>query len=98
MSEHSEDEGFLGVVDGGTKQWFTTVKVDGKPIEFRVDFGADVDVISEQVYQQFLRNKAVQPTRKILKGADKKPLSHNRLREVYFDEGVTSPCKPICMW
>ena len=75
ISEYSEDEGFLGVVDGGTKQWFTTVKVDGKPIEFRVDTGADVDVISEQVYQQFLRHKAVQPARKILKGADKKPLS-----------------------
>ena len=75
ISEYSEDEGFLSVVDGGTKQWFTIVKVDGKPIEFRVDTGADVDVISEQVYQQFLRHKAVQPARKILKGADKKPLS-----------------------
>ena len=63
------------MVDGGTKQWFTTVEVDGKPIEFCVDTGADVDVISEQVYQQFLRHKAVQPARKILKGADKKPLS-----------------------
>ena len=74
ISEYSEDEGFLGVVDGGTKQWFTAVKVDGKPIEFRVDTGANVDVISEQVYQQFLRHKAIQPARKILKGADKKPL------------------------
>ena len=35
ISEYLEDEGFLSVVDGGTKQWFTTVKVDGKPIEFR---------------------------------------------------------------
>ena len=75
ISEYSEDEGFLVVVDGGTKQWFTTVKVDGKPIEFREDTGADVDVISEQVYQQFLRHKAVQPACKILKDADKKPLS-----------------------
>ena len=75
ISEYSEDEGFLGVVDGGTKQWFTTVRVDRKPIEFHMDTRADVDVISEQVYQQFLRHKAVQPARKILKGADKKPLS-----------------------
>ena len=51
ISEYSEDEGFLGMVDGGTKEWFTTVKIDGKPIEFRVDTGADVDVISKQVYQ-----------------------------------------------
>ena len=75
ISEYLEDEGFLCVVDGGTKQWFTTVKVDGKPIEFRVDTAADVDVMSEQVYQQFLRHKAVQPAHKILKGANKKPLS-----------------------
>ena len=58
ISEYSEDEGFLGVVDDGTKQWFTTVKVDGKPIEFHVDTGADVDVISKQVYQQLLQHKA----------------------------------------
>ena len=36
ISEYSEDEGFLDVVDSGTRQWFTTVKVDGKPIEFHV--------------------------------------------------------------
>ena len=75
ISQYLGDEGFFGVVDGGTKQWFTTVKVDGKPIEFRVDTSADVDVISEQVYQPFLRHKAVQPAHRILKGADKKPLS-----------------------
>ena len=83
ISEYSEDERFLGVVDGGTKQWFTTVEVDGKPIEFCVDTGADVDVISEQVYQQFLQHKAVQPARKILKGASVR----NRLRKVCVDEG-----------
>ena len=40
-----------------------------------MDTGADVDVISEQVYQQFLWHKAVQPACKILNGANKKPLS-----------------------
>ena len=45
ISEYSEDEGFLSMVDGGTKQWFTTLKVDGKPIEYRMATGADVDVI-----------------------------------------------------
>ena len=63
------------MVDGGTKQWFTTVEVDGKPIEFRVDTGADVDVISEQVYQRLLWHEGVQPACKILKGVVKKPLS-----------------------
>ena len=47
----------------------------GSPSSFAWTLAPNVDVISEQVYQQFLWHKAVQPARKILKGADKKPLS-----------------------
>ena len=54
ISEYSEDEGFVGMVDGGTKQWFTTVKVDGKPIEFRLgEMPDDYSISLEETAEPF---------------------------------------------
>ena len=50
-----QEEAFLGTVQhstGSTGKWEETLPVNGTPIEFKIDTGADVSVISESVFKQ----------------------------------------------
>ena len=50
-----QEEAFLGTVQhntGSTGKWEETLLVNGTPIEFKIDTGADVSVISESVFKQ----------------------------------------------
>jgi len=52
--DQSED-GFLGAVTSETllqHQWLVTVVLNGVPVEFNIDTGADVTVITEDLYHQ----------------------------------------------
>jgi hypothetical protein len=48
----------------------TRVKIDDTPITFRIDSGADVDVIPYSVYTQHFKHKMIMPSGKVLRGPD----------------------------
>ena len=71
------EDAFLGAVHGnspGTGTWQTEVTVDGESITFKIDTGADVDVISHELYTGTFKHKPVHKVKKILRGPDGKPL------------------------
>ena len=52
--EKDVDQGkFLGAItEEESKPWFTTLNVNKRPINFKIDTGADVTVIPEEVYSR----------------------------------------------
>ena len=49
--ETNSGEAFLGAVSTGTEPpWTTTLTLEGKPLVFKLDTGAEVSAISEQVF------------------------------------------------
>lgn len=71
-----EDDIFLGTVDAGENIWAVDIKVRNSKVKFKIDNGADVTVIPEQVYRQ-LCNSAVcnlAPGNKALFGPGRTPL------------------------
>ena len=76
--EGFHEDAFLGAVHGnspGTGTWQTEVTVDGESITFKIDTGADVDVISRELYTGTFKHKPVHKVKKILRGPDGKPLA-----------------------
>ena len=71
----TEDE-FLGTVrdEAGAKPWIMTLPLNGMPVEFKIDTGADVSVIPESVFNQ-LERTTLHPTSRSLSGP-----GQNRLR------------------
>ncbi|XP_043232854.1 uncharacterized protein K02A2.6-like [Amphibalanus amphitrite] len=65
-TEHDEDqeEGyFLGVVEGHkNKDWTVSVEVGQSQVSFKVDSGADVNVMSLQQYEQMVQKPDLLPT------------------------------------
>ena len=52
-SESTEDDAFLGTVgQGNTDLWVTKARVNGMLIEFQIDTGAEVTVLSEQDFER----------------------------------------------
>ena len=56
MADSSDDttETFIGIVDSyqESPNWTVNIMVNDHPVEFSIDTGADVTVISEHIYQQ----------------------------------------------
>ena len=103
--ESSEEDGefFLGAVhEGGKDKWNTQVQVDGKNVMFKVDTGADVDVISGELYRELFAHKILLPSTKVLRGPDKKSLhvlgyfkaklkkAHTISSDIFIINGATS--------
>ena len=65
IAEDSEEEAFLGTVSanavGANAPWLVKAKLNGADIEFKVDTGADVTVIPEQLYST-ARDGELQPS------------------------------------
>ncbi len=65
---------FLGSIKSGDKKQHsghTVVTVDDTDIEFRIDSGADVDVIPDEVYRKYFTHKVIYPSRTRLRTPDK---------------------------
>ena len=60
--EHSESL-IIPTVSSGTEPWTVTISLNKLPVEFQIDTGADVSVISEQLYKKLkapsLENKSL---------------------------------------
>ena len=65
-----DDEAFMGMVQQskGSSPWSITLSVNGKPVEFKIDTGADVTVIPKSVFKKIPDVSLKSPT-KTLSGA-----------------------------
>ena len=77
MPGTSENSIFLGeVLKGKTnpKDWTVDVCVDKTEIKFKVDTGADVDIIPDDVYRKYFSHQYLLSCNKIIKGPAQKSL------------------------
>ncbi|XP_061167955.1 uncharacterized protein K02A2.6-like [Saccostrea echinata] len=77
--ESDENEEFLGAIHGASnsgncKPWLTTIQVNGHSVEFKIDTGADVTAIPEQILKTLNVNN-LQSSQKILKGSGRNTLN-----------------------
>ena len=93
--DQSED-GFLGAVTSETSlqnQWLVTVVLNCVLVKFNIDTGADVTVITEDLYHQVESSSLTVPDQ-ALKGANNRSLSVKRicwLLFYYYDTYVHRP-------
>ena len=77
-NEYQSGDNFLGIIYSETdslssQPWTTTLTVNNRPLQFKIDTGADVTVISEEEYCQ-QPNGPLQPTHRVLSGPSQHPL------------------------
>ena len=73
-------------MNGGTKPWTIGIQLNGNPIDFKIDTGADFIVIPASVYKKSRDNK-LQPAKKLLRGPSQHTLTvlskfHDTLQSV----------------
>ena len=75
VTSASEKEAFMGAVQDSehTDPWMITLSVNGKPVEFKIDTGADVSVIPHSVFKN-LPTTNLKPAQKVLSGPSHKLL------------------------
>ena len=65
VTEQTEQQShFLGAVskaDGSPEQWAVELLVGSTPVDFKIDTGADVNVICEETYHSLMPKRALQP-------------------------------------
>ena len=64
----------FAVVNGGTKPWTIGIQLNGDPLEFKIDTGADVTAIPATDYRESRDNK-LQPAGKVLRGPSQHTLT-----------------------
>ena len=79
VQEQSEDESvFLGAVhsqpEASSKPWNVMLQMNGCPVEFKIDSGADITVVLTELYQPN-RDGALLKPKKLLKGPNQVSLS-----------------------
>ena len=73
--ESTEDDAFLGTVgQGSTDPWVTIARVNGIFMEFQIDTGAEVTVISERDFKR-LEEVTLLPSQRTLRGPNQNLLS-----------------------
>lgn len=74
------ESGFLGMVSSSsTKNWEATVKVQGRPLKFKIDTCADDTVIPPETFRQLERRPVLSKPRRPLHGPDGRPLAIQRV-------------------
>ena len=78
--DKSQDDTFLGSVNNklhnktSSKDWTVDVCVDNNNVNFKIDTGADVNVISDKIYNSKFSHKPLLPVSKVIRGPGQKPL------------------------
>ena len=62
------------MVDAGENPWVVTISINGSPVEFKIDTGADVSVISDTTYKALAKKTPLKPATKSLTGHSSQPL------------------------
>ncbi|UYV80333.1 hypothetical protein LAZ67_18002479 [Cordylochernes scorpioides] len=65
---------FLGSVEDNSKKWIVPIKVNNRQINFKIDTGADVNVLPLQYYYQSFQRIKLEKSDKILQGPNGIPL------------------------
>ena len=55
-------------VNAGDNPWVVTISLNGSPVEFKIDTGADVSVISDTTYKALAKKTPLKPAKKFLMG------------------------------
>ena len=61
-------------VDAGDNPWVVTISINGSPVEFKTDSGADISVISDTTYKALAKKRPLKPAKKSLTGPSSQPL------------------------
>ena len=70
-----EEPAFLGAIHSkNSGNWDIDILVDGELVSFKVDTGADVNIISGDIYRDKFKDRVLLPANKSLRGVDRKPL------------------------
>ena len=75
-SSNSNEENFLGVVTSDVKTdnlWTVTLQLNGIPVKFHIDIGAEVTVVNEAIHEN-VGSPTLTQSEQILKGPSNQPL------------------------
>lgn len=77
LEDDTEEDIFLGTVDAGKQAWTVDIKIRDTNVKFKIDTGADVTLVPEQVYRQICGGAVgcLTPEKKALYGPGQVPLS-----------------------
>ncbi|UYV78565.1 K02A2.6-like, partial [Cordylochernes scorpioides] len=74
INEIKSEIAFLGSVEDNSKKWIVPIKVNNRQINFKIDPGADVNVLPLQYYYQSFQRIKLEKSDKILQGPNGIPL------------------------
>ncbi|UYV75047.1 K02A2.6-like [Cordylochernes scorpioides] len=74
LNEIKSEIAFLGSVEDNSKKWIVPIKVNNRQINFKIDTGADVNVLPLQYYYQGFQRIKLEKSDKILQGPNGIPL------------------------
>ncbi|UYV67701.1 K02A2.6-like [Cordylochernes scorpioides] len=68
INEIKSEIAFLGSVEDNSKKWIVPIKVNNRQINFKIDTGADVNVLPLQYYYQSFQRIKLEKSDKVLQG------------------------------
>ncbi|UYV70517.1 hypothetical protein LAZ67_7003387 [Cordylochernes scorpioides] len=74
INEIKSEIAFLGSIEDNSKKWIVPIKVNNRQINFKIDTGADVNVLPLQNYYQSFQRIKLEKSDKILQGPNGIPL------------------------
>ncbi|UYV84741.1 K02A2.6-like, partial [Cordylochernes scorpioides] len=74
INEIKSEIAFLGSVEDNSKKWIVPIKVYNRQVNFKIDTGADVNVLPLQYYYQSFQRIKLEKSDKVLQGPNGIPL------------------------
>ncbi|UYV63312.1 K02A2.6-like [Cordylochernes scorpioides] len=74
INEIKSEIAFLGSVEDNSKKWIVPIKVNNRQVNFKIDTGADVNVLPLQYYYQSFQRIKLEKSDKILQSPNGIPL------------------------
>ncbi|UYV80387.1 K02A2.6-like [Cordylochernes scorpioides] len=74
INEIKSEIAFLGSVEDNSKKWIVPIKVNNRQVNFKIDTGADVNVLPLQYYYQSFQRIKLEKSDKVLQGPNGIPL------------------------
>ncbi|UYV69722.1 hypothetical protein LAZ67_7000457 [Cordylochernes scorpioides] len=84
INEIKSEIAFLGSVEDNSKKWIVSIKVNNRQVNFKIDTGADVNVLPLQYYYQSFQRIKLEKSDKVLQGPNGIPLETVGMIHVNF--------------